>query len=178
MARNSYNEMLIGLNGAFPPTQRKELRRAFGTTMACTQDADDTATQSSTTLAAASEMYLNDMQVGTWLIVGSLTLTIANAAHNIKFDFNGGTITNAAGATAIGGGNFYLANGTSIAPAISALNTSLDGSTSNAWIRFDFQFVLSTPVPGNLVLQRAQSASGASNSVIKAGSIMVARRLF
>jgi hypothetical protein len=156
------------LNKAFTTFQQNALNLAMVKHMTARLTATNTATQSSTTLAAvSSDLWLDDYQANSaQVLTGALTLSIANAAHNIKFDLAGGTMT---AASVSGFARFSLANGTALLVPITALNTSIDGSTTNAWIAIEFNVLIVTATPGSLIPQFAQSASGATNSSITGG---------
>lgn len=162
----TFRDRQQALNPSFPNTQRHGFNLALTKHMTTWSTSTLTATQSSTTLAPIEPIgfRIDDFQPNTThVITGNWNLSIANAAHNIKFDLNGGTMT---ALSVAGTAKFTLANGTNLVVPITALNTSVDGSTTNAWIAIEWNLLLVVATPGSLVPQFAQSASGASNSSI------------
>lgn len=156
------------LNKMFPPGPANAINLAMTKHITTMLPAATTATQSSTTLAAidAVNFRLDDFQAGgTHVIEGQWNLSIAAAGDNIKFDFNGGTAT----ATSVAGfARFSLANGTNLVVPVTALNTAINGATTNAWIAVEFYLTVVIATPGSIVPQFAQSVSGASNSTVSA----------
>ena len=171
MAINWRERFQSALN-VFPPTQRHALHRAMTKQAIVTSRSAATAI-SSTTLTPHTELVL-DLLGGRYVLRGMLYLSIGAAANNIKLDLNGGTITNASGlaSTVAGLARLSLANGTESQVALTALNTLIDGSTTNAWICCELDATLVLDGPGTIALQYAQSASGATNSTISAGSFI------
>lgn len=137
-------------------------------------DTIQTATQSSTTLAPTTEFVFPDLVPGTYRITGFLALAIANAAHNIKLDFAGGT---AVASTARGRAFFVITAAAGLEVPLTALNTSISGATSTAWTSVNIWLTFTVSSPGSVVLQIAQAASGASNSSVEVGSTMECKRI-
>ena len=141
--------------------------------------------RNSATLAAEPNLTVGVVGGGvTWLVQGSLRLALT-AANGIKLDFNAGTATiiaNTMGgvatfwttgsntsATAIG-----ATNAIPFRVALTALNTSVDGGTSNTWTAMDFWFTAQFAVSGNVQIEFAQSSAGATNTDILPGSYITA----
>lgn len=165
---STYKGRHLALNQAFGPAQSKAIDQAMVKHLSARLTATNTATQSSTTLAAmSSDLWIDDFQANTaHAIDGYWNLSVANAAHNIKFDFNGGTLT----ATSVSGwAQFALANGTSLVVPVTALNTAISGAATNAWVAVEFHLLLVVATPGSLIPQFAQAASGATDSSVTAG---------
>lgn len=137
-------------------------------------DTIQTATQSSTTLVPTTEFVFPDLAPGTYRFTGFLALNIANAAHNIKLDFAGGTAV----ASSVRGRAFFVVTAAAgLEVPITALNTAISGATSTAWTSLNVWMTATISSPGSVVLQIAQAASGASNSSIEIGSPMECKRL-
>lgn len=140
--------------------------------------------RNSATLVAEPNLVVDVVGNVTWLIQGKLGLALT-AANGIKLDFNAGTATIIAG-TMGGSVTFWTAGDNNSATAIgatnsipfkvalTALNTSVDGSTHNTWIAADFWFVAQFAQSGTVQLEFAQSSAGATNTDILPGSYIEA----
>lgn len=155
----------------FPGVQQRAIERASTKQAVACSTAAATA-NANVTLTPHTQLFL-PLQAGTHLLRLALYLSIANAAHNLKFDLNGGTLT-AASALAAGTGmaRFSLADGTSLLVPVTALSTAIDGATTNAWIFCTIDMTLVLDGDGTVALQYCQSVSGASASTIGANSSM------
>lgn len=130
-------------------------------------DAAQTAT-SNTTLTASDTFVFPDLVPGQYILRASLALSINTAAHNLKFDFGGGT----ASATAVGRTFLGITAAAGTQTGITALTTLTDGSTTTSWTSFDAWLTIVVTSAGSIALRYAQSASGATASTISAGSYM------
>lgn len=143
--------------------------------------------RNSATLAAEPNLVVNVIGNVTWRIYGKLFLALT-AANGIKLDFNAGTAAivantmggkvtfNTAGSndsgTAIG-----ATNSIPFSVALTALSTSVDGSTHNTWTSADFDFTALFSQSGTVQLEFAQSSAGATNTDILPGSFIIAEPL-
>lgn len=156
------------LNKGFPPAQAGPIKRTFGLPVSARVTADVTY-NATATLANIADLSMVVDEAANYAVHGYIRLSIANAAHNIKLDFDGGSCT----ATLVDmSARFSLANGTEALTNLTALATDADGSTANAWVLLEIDGILRVNAGGTLILRGAQSASGASASVIKAGSFI------
>lgn len=171
MALNWVDRFQSALN-VFPPTQQRALARAI-TKQAIVSSRSAATANASVTLTPHTELVL-PLLPGRHILRGMLYLSIGAAANNIKLDLNGGTITNASGlaSTVAGLARLSLANGTELQVPLTALNTSIDGSTTNAWIACELDATIVLDGPGTIAVQYAQSVSGATNSTISVGSFI------
>lgn len=164
---STYKGRHLALNQAFGPKLSNAINLAMVKHITARLTATNTATQSSTTLAAMSDdLRIEDLQAGGTHLVTGLFTTSVTAANNLKFDFNGGTATMT---SVTGVARFSLANGTALLVPITALNTSISGATTNAWILVEFELVIAVATPGSLLPQFAQAASGATDSSVTSG---------
>ena len=139
--------------------------------------------RNSATLVAEPNLWV-DVTQGSWLIRGQLGLALT-AANGIKLDFAAGTAAIVSG-TMGGAATFLTAGDSNSATAIgatnaipfrvalTALNTSIDGSTHNTWVGLDFWFSALFSQDGTVQLEFAQSSAGATNTDILPGSYMCA----
>jgi hypothetical protein len=140
--------------------------------------------RNSATLVSESNLAVDVVGNTTYLIKCRLGLALT-AANGLKMTFAGGDATIIAG-TMGGVGTFYTtgsnASGTAIGAtnaipfnvALTALNTSIDGGTSNTWTSFYGWFTAQFAVTGKVILQFAQSSAGATNTDILPGSFLIA----
>lgn len=106
-------------------------------------------------------------------IRGKLFLSLT-AANGIKFDFGASTAAIVAG-TLGGTAKFTAAaTGTTLAVALTALSTAVSGGTTGAWIEADIDFAAQFSDPGQVTLEFAQVAAGATNTDILPGSYLTA----
>lgn len=162
------------LNRAFAPAQQRAIEYNLIPEPAAVISTAAQTYNANATLAASTELFWSQIDPGWYLLRGGLALAIANAAHNIKFDFAGGTIT---ASNVVGRSTFNITAASGKETALTALNTASDGSTSTAWTSCDIWLTFQTVTPGSFAMQFAQSASGASNSVVSAGSYLELIRL-
>lgn len=132
--------------------------------------------RNSATLAAAPNLVVNVTGQTTYRVYGSLVLSLT-AANGIKADFNAGTATIVT-SSMFGNATFWTrganASGTAIGATnavpftvnLTALNTAIDGGTSNTWTRLDFNFVCTVNVGGTLGFEFAQSSASTTNTDI------------
>ena len=158
------------LNQAFPPLQARVLTTVFNFASRAYKTADKTY-NASVVLTADTDIILNLTGGKTYAIHGVFPLSIANAAHGVQFDFNGGTATatNFTGRMWFGG----VAD-KHLAASATALNTALSGGTTNAWTFAVFEGTIEVLVGGSFIVEHCQAASGASNSVVQRGSYVSA----
>lgn len=157
MPLNSTGQVNTAINQAFPPQQGNALRRIAQTALRAdlrTQESDTT-----TNLAAVSELALEGLEAGKrYAVHAVLHVTGAGAGGN-KIDFNGGSVT-ASSVT----GNVKLFTASAVAVvALTALNTAAGATAANLIVEADLTIVVS--VGGRLVLQHAQNAASGSSTV-------------
>lgn len=171
MSVPSSQQLAARLNDAFPPAQQRALRFIsfpLTTSIATAQ----TATQSDATNFQNTELALGLDGGKTYKVTISAPLSIANAAHGIAFDLNGGTCT---ASLVTGSAQFRDAGAATVLNVASAaLNTVVSGGTATAWDWCEFDAVITVSVGGTLRVRIRQAASGASNSVLSAGASIVA----
>lgn len=157
------------INGGFRngPAERA-LRDSVPWALFARTTADNTY-NANATLAAINELSVDVESGRVYEFEGFFGLSIANAAHNIQIALDGGTCT----ATLIEG--YYQFLLTAVAPTqlrISALTTDIDGATTNAWTGLKINGLLVVNAGGKLIVRASQQTSGASNSIIRAGSYL------
>lgn len=163
----------ITLNKAFPPGQIRALRGIMAPeTQICVSSAIQTA-NASVVATASTELFIPDLTQGVYVVEAYLALAVANAAHNIAYDFGGGTCT----ATAVGRSELQITAVASDRTSLAALTTLTDGGTTSAWTGAWSWLTVTVTAPGSLVLRYRQSVSGASASSISVGSILMATKV-
>lgn len=162
-ATNATSAMTRGL----ADSRFMQIVRAFATT-------DAAAIQSQTTLQDTGLSVT--LEPGTWHVHARTVTTNANAAAQAKFGgvITGGTFSELYGGIYIGTGN-AVANGDTGA-AIFTTTRAYTASSSRTYIDYDFTVVVTG---GNPVLktQYAQNVSTAADTIRKAGSYIVARKV-
>ncbi len=140
--------------------------------------------RNSATLVAEPNLSVDIIGQCTYLIRCRLGLALT-AANGIKLDFAAGTATIIAN-TMGGSARFWTTgsndNQTAIGPtngipfniALTALNTSVSGGTTNTWTIFEAEFTAQFNVGGTLQIEFAQASAGATNTDILPGSYLIA----
>lgn len=138
--------------------------------------------RNSATLFAEPNLSVDVNGNATYLIVCNLNLSLT-AANNIQFDFAAGTATivaNTMGGSAtfetIGSSNFATAasatNAIPFSVNVTALNTNVNGGTTNTWNTCFIMFTCQFAAPGTLQLEFGQGVAGATNTDITPGSFL------
>lgn len=130
--------------------------------------------RNSATLVAEPNLSVDVAGGGAFYAFRAVLYLSLTAANNIKLDFNASTATIVAG-TMGGVAEFTAAaTGTTLAVALTALNTAISGGTTGAWISCVVEFSAQIADPGQITLEFAQVAAAASNTDILPGSYLTA----
>lgn len=167
----SLRQVDAAINGGFKngPAERA-LRRVVPWTMLARTTADTTYNNTAS-LAAISELTVDVEDGRAYEFFFYSGLSIAAAANNIQFAFDGGTAT----AALIEGYYQFFDNGATAAQQygrISALNTAISGSTSTAWEACMARGILVVTAGGKLIVRGAQAAAAATASTARAGTYL------
>lgn len=152
-----------------PPNVIRGLIKNLKPTQRLYKTADETVNNSAT-LQAEDQLRIKVETGAKYKFRYVLPVAIAAGANNIKFDLNGGTCS----VHEISGRASFEDTGTATTRSVSitALNTSLDGSTTTAWDFVTIEGTMRVNQGGLLVLQFAQSAAAANNSTISKGALL------
>lgn len=131
---------------------------------------DSTHAQSNTTLANVGGLSVT-LQAGKTYIVRAMLFTTANASHGNKVDLGGGTAT----VTAFRGVASIFTASAVTKTRLTALTTSAGNNADNVMIQIEARVVVNAA--GSLIVRHAQNTSGATDSIIYAGSFLTAQEI-
>lgn len=154
------NQQRLGVLGAgYALTAYKGLLQSVNTSVALVADAD----------------LVVQLAPGYWDVKLDANISIANAAHNIRYGFNApdGLALYTDGST-LGRGFLGISGVAGQEDPITNVAITVTGGTTSAWTSLRVSFGLHVISGGSFQFMFAQNVSGASNTSILGGSRMVA----
>lgn len=157
---------------AFPNNQRLGILGA-GTVLAAYKPLLQSV-NTSAVLTADTDLQLQ-LGTGYWDVKLDANISIANAAHNIRYGFNApdGLVLFTDGSN-LGRGFLGISGVASQEDPITNVAITVTGGTTSAWTSLRVSFGVHVAQAGSFVFMFAQNVSGASNTSILGGSRMVA----
>lgn len=167
---------LEGLNQSFPPRQVLTLEAAYGGIKSAYKTADQTLTQSSTTLQNVTELIIYDLEPMVAYGYELMMKVSMTNTDNISFDFSQSTLTvvNFFGATTFYDSAADVAVSSANAAVMTALTTAQDGAagTDIAWDWIISKGAFEVKTGGSFALKACQDVSGATDTKILRGSYL------
>ena len=117
---------------------------------------------------------------GYWIIELLANISIANAAHNIRWTFSApdGLVLNTTGGVngaTLGRSTLSITGVASQEDPILNVGTTINGGTTSAWTSITARMGVQVTSPGTMMFQFGQGVSGASNTQLLGGSVLRAQ---